>query len=92
MDKEKYRIDYNYLYDALKKHPLLQSAEKMSEYECLASTLQCEVQDYDSLVNTMSVLTSFFKDGHTNIELPYTYDDFCIGIIWEWRDDKLFVI
>lgn len=91
MDKEKYRIDYNYLYDALKKHPLLQSAEKMSEYECLAATLQCEVQDYDSLVNTMSTLTSFFKDGHTNIELPYTYDDFCIDIICEWRDDKLFL-
>ena len=91
MVKEKYLIDYNYLYDALKKHPLLQNAEKMSEYERLATILRTEVQNYDSLVNTMTILTLFFQDGHTNIEIPYTDVDLYIGIICEWRESKLFL-
>ncbi len=89
MTKRIYLIDFKYLHDALKKHPLLLNIDKMSEYEMLYMNLQLEIQDYPSMISAMTSLTMFFEDGHTNIEIPYTNEDFCLKIVCEWHGDRL---
>ncbi len=89
MTKENYLMDLNYLYDALKKHPLLLNTDKMLEYEQLYANLQRKVQDYRSMISAMTALTMFFADGHTNIEIPYINEDLCIRIVCEWQGDRL---
>lgn len=87
--KDIYQEDFDYLHNALKKHPSLHESGKMLAYEQLALSLQNKIQDYDTLIDGMMTLTMFFEDGHTNIELPYTNEDFCIEIICEWQGDRL---
>ena len=45
--------------------------KKKAELEALYIAI-CEVlYDYDSFIDAATELTTFFEDGHTNIELPY---------------------
>ncbi|MBD5459611.1 MAG: hypothetical protein HDR26_01525 [Lachnospiraceae bacterium] len=46
-----------------------------------------EVCTYDSLIDAATELTVFFQDGHTNIEVPYSIQDFCIPLRLEWEED-----
>lgn len=85
----KYLADFQYLYEALKKHPLFCREDKFSVFEELYTRLQQKVQDTVSLIHAMTELTMFFEDGHTNIEVPYTEQDMCVKIACEWQGDRL---
>ena len=87
--KDKCLLDFEYLYNALKKHPSFQREDKLPEYETISAKLRSRVQGYTSLVNAMTELTMFFGDGHTNIEIPYSNDDYCIKLDCEWQGDSL---
>lgn len=89
MNKDKYLMDFEYLYSALKNHPLLFGTERMQEYQQLYEQLQSQIQDYNSFIEAMTKLTMFFEDGHTNIEIPYNCDDLCIRMVCEWQGDRL---
>ena len=35
---------------------------------------------------TATAMTVYFKDGHTNIEIPYSENDFCLFMPCDWKD------
>lgn len=81
--------DYDYLYEALLKHPLLLEDEKRKQLEQIYENLKERVLDETTLINAMTTLTMFFEDGHTNIELPYTKEDLCLRLPCRWSREKL---
>lgn len=89
MDKKLLIEDYKYLYEALKKHPLLLDDKKERQFEQKYKCLKEQIFDFSSLISAMTALTLFFEDGHTNIELPYTREDKCLRIPCKWVDGKL---
>ena len=50
------------------------------------------MKDYVSLIDALTRITTFFQDGHTNIELPYNTDDFCIPVLCKWHNNSLVLI
>ena len=65
--------------------PDANSEKKKAELEALYIAI-CEVlYDYDSFIDAATELTTFFEDGHTNIELPYTPQDLCLNLKCCWR-------
>lgn len=85
----KYLADFQYLYEALRKHPLLCREDRFPAFDELYTRLQQTVQDTVSLIHAMTELTMFFEDGHTNIEIPYTGQDLFIKIACEWQGNRL---
>lgn len=89
--------DLGFLYHALLKHPMIvEDAEsgKRKEFEQFYHGKICRepVWDEDSFLSAAEELTMFFRDGHTNIEVPYTEKDRCINLrcAWGGRDaDRL---
>ena len=81
--------DYEYLYEALLKHPLLLEDEKRKQLEQIYENLKERVLDETTLINAMTTLTMLFEDGHTNIELPYTKEDLCLRLPCRWSGEKL---
>ena len=81
--------DFTYLYHALKAHPMLLKSCKLEEFDLLYEKLQNQITDYNTLIDAMTMLTMFFEDGHTNIELPYTKEDACLRISCEWNGEFL---
>lgn len=89
MNIESFLGDFDYLYNALKQHPLFSKNREIAEFEKFYRELRENIVDYTSFINAMTKLTTFFEDGHTNIEMPYTTQDYCLRITCEWQDNKL---
>ncbi|WOO35670.1 S41 family peptidase [Anaerocolumna sp. AGMB13020] len=87
MTNTEYIMDLQYLYLALKTHPLLINNEQKKKcFEQLFEGKQDIHYNYNSFVDVATELTSFFNDGHTNIELPYTNRDRCLYIKCDWDE------
>lgn len=85
MGTNEYKEDLEFLYTALLNHPAIISGEKKKEeLDALYLTKVDEVQDYSSFIDAATELTTFFQDGHTNIELPYTPKDLCLNLKCCW--------
>ncbi len=83
----KYKMDLEYLYHALQKHPLLITDEHQKEcFEQLYFSKKCEKYDYNSFIDAATELTAFFHDGHTNIEIPYTSESRCLRLLCCWNE------
>ena len=92
MEKTKLIEDFNQLYINLQSHPLLINfPEKMEEFHKLYPQRLGSISNYSSFLDSLTALTCFFQDGHTNIELPYQNSDLCIPIRCAWENEKLFV-
>lgn len=93
MEKAKLIEDFNQLYLDLQSHPfLIDFPEKAAEFRNLYSQNLGSIADYSSFLDSLTALTCFFHDGHTNIELPYHSTDICIPIRCKWENEKLLVI
>lgn len=89
MEVNAFREDFQFLYTALLGHPLiLVNAQKKRSFMELYRAKAEEVCSYDSLIDAATELTVFFQDGHTNIEVPYSAEDFCIPLRCEWEEDS----
>ena len=85
-----YVKDLEFLYSKLIKHPLfIIDRNKLSEFERIYSDIFDRQRSFSDFINSMNLLTGFFGDGHTNIELPYTTEDKCLNIPCFWKNDKL---
>ena len=42
------------------------------------------ISTYEDLIDAATELTVFFRDGHTNIEVPYSPVDFCVPLRCGW--------
>lgn len=92
MDKTKLIEDFNQLYFDLQVHPyLIDFPEKSTEFQTLYSHNLRTITDYPSFLDSLTALTCFFNDGHTNIEIPYQSTDLCIPIRCAWKNEKLVV-
>lgn len=89
--REVFLRDFEYLYSALKAHPLFFRENKSKDFQNYYAELQDKIKDESSLIDAMTALTMFFEDGHTNIELPYLWEDKCLKIVCEWQDERLFL-
>ena len=82
-----YKTDLEYLYHALKKHPLLITDEEQKGcFEQLYLRKKHEKYDYNSFIDSATELTAFFHDGHTNIEIPYTCKSRCLRLLCCWNE------
>lgn len=85
METNDYKVDLEYLYAALLKHPSIVSDEKKKmEIEHLYLAKEKSVVDYDGFIDAATELSVFFQDGHTNIEIPYTAKDLCLNLNCCW--------
>ncbi len=90
MDNIDYKQDLEYLYSKLIKHPLFCiNQEELSKFESLYRTAIDKQNGFTDFIDAMTLLTAFFKDGHTNIELPYTLKDKCLNISCHWCGNNL---
>lgn len=93
MTSNDYKEDLGYLYSALLLHPsIVTDVQKKTEFEALYCSKRNAAFEYDSFVDTATELTTFFQDGHTNIEIPYTSQDRCARLKCGWSEtecDKL---
>ncbi len=92
MEDAYFKEDFKFLYDALLHHPAIYRDEELKRnFIQLYRSKADKVCSYDSLVNAATELTVFFMDGHTNIEMPYSAQDFCIPLClrWDERDGSL---
>ncbi len=90
MNEQAYKEDLAFLRSQLGKHPLFAfDQEKRLQFECLYNDTLDWTGDDISLIHAMTLLTSFFHDGHTNIELPYTSQDKCLNIPCDWHGNRL---
>lgn len=81
--------DYLYVCKALENHHLLCNTDRKEQFKKLCEAHQKKVSNYASLIDDLTTITTFFQDGHTNIELPYTTDDFCLKLFCKWQNDSL---
>lgn len=87
-DKE-YKMDLEYLYSKLLKHPSLHiDREKKKCFEQFYLSNKNKKYDYESFINTATELTMFLQDGHTNIEIPYTPEDRCLRLKCCWSAEN----
>lgn len=88
MRNSEWKEDLKYLYTELQKHPsLLEDARAKMNFEQLYQKNADKVVSNESLINAATELTCFFQDGHTNIEVPYTMQDFCIPLHCRWDEN-----
>lgn len=87
--EQSYAEDLRRLYNALRKHPLfIREPEQAPYFDALYQALHSP-KSFASLVDSATVLTVFFQDGHTNIELPYLKTDLCLPIPCRWEGNRL---
>lgn len=87
-----YIEDFLYVIDTIKSiHPIgvLGLSKGFLSY---VESLKTEIKDKNSLIHVLSLTTAQLKDGHTNIEIPYKYDDLCLNIPCRWFNHSLYVI
>ena len=95
MEANDYKEDLEYLYSALLNHPSIKMGEKKkAELEALYIAICEVVYDYDSFIDVATELTTFFQDGHTNIEVPYTPQDLCLNLkcCWSGTDENELIL
>lgn len=84
---DSFKEDLNFLYAALLNHPsMYRDPQIKRNFIQLYQSKEDKVCSYDSLVNAATELTVFFMDGHTNIEVPYSAQDFCIPLCLRWDE------
>ncbi|MCM1187775.1 MAG: S41 family peptidase [bacterium] len=87
MKIEALREDFRFLYAALLKHPsFFDGTQKERDFTRLYESKKEKVCSYDSLIDAGTELTVFFRDGHTNLEVPYSIGDPCIPFRLEWTE------
>lgn len=85
MDDAVLREDYLFLCRALMKHPsILVDAQTRKDFMELCQSKIEGISTYESLIDAATDLTVFFQDGHTNIEVPYSPEDFCVPLRCRW--------
>ena len=96
--------DLTFLYAELSKHPLLLLDQKkrtqfdelydqeLARFYTVVPAGQNKTEAPAELIDAMTRLTMFFRDGHTNIALPYTPQDKCLHIPCDWQDDRLLLL
>ena len=70
-------------------HPSFSRNKEIADFEKLYKKLRENIVDYAAFINAMTELATFFEDGHTNIEIPYTIQDYCLKIPCEWQENRL---
>ena len=89
MTTNSFHTDLEYLYSALQKHPaLLEEADLQNRFAELYRQKQETVHDYASFIDAATELTTFFHDGHTNIEIPYTPQSRCLPLACDWNEQR----
>lgn len=86
---DKYKADLEYLFKALIKHPMfIREPEKLNEFKEFYKQMLSETDEdnFDDFVMMATAMTVYFKDGHTNIEIPYAENDFCLFLPCDWKD------
>ena len=82
-----YYNDLEYLYSALQKHPALREDTNLqNSFAALYQHKQKSVHTYTDFIDAASALTTFFHDGHTNIEIPYTPQSRCLPLACDWNE------
>lgn len=85
MGKNDYKADLEYLHAALLTHPaIICDDKKKAELEALYLAHKTTVCDYDSFIDAATGLTASLRDGHTNIEIPYTSANLCLKLECSW--------
>ncbi len=94
---DKYKSDLEYLFKALIKHPMfIREPEKINDFKEYYKKIISEIKedDYGDFAMAATAMTVYFKDGHTNIEIPYSENDNCLFLPCDWKDsyaDRLVV-
>ena len=82
-----YYTDLEYLYSALQKHPALREDRDLQiGFAELYQYKQKSVHTYTDFIEAATDLTTFFHDGHTNIEIPYTSHSRCLPLACDWNE------
>ena len=93
----KYISDLEYLFKALIKHPMfIREPEIINDFKEYYKKIISEIKedDYGDFAMAATAMTVYFKDGHTNIEIPYSENDNCLFLPCDWKDsytDRLVV-
>ena len=62
--------DLEFLYSKLIKHPLFViKKNELDRFNKIYNDIIHKQNDYSDFIDSMTLLTGFFNDGHTNIEL-----------------------
>lgn len=86
MTTNSFHTDLEYLYSALQKHPALwEDTDVQNRFAELYQQQQETVHDYASFIDATTELTTFFHDGHTNIEIPYATKSRCLPLPCDWN-------
>ena len=84
-----YYTDLEYLYSALQKHPALRGDSLLqASFAELYQNKQKAVHTYTDFVEAATDLTTFFHDGHTNIEIPYTPQSKSLPLACDWSESS----
>ena len=88
-----YETDLKFLYDKLSLHPLfVDNPSKFISFKNIYNNIRTEeINSYNQFISFANMLTCFFCDGHTNIEIPYTERDKCLNLPCYWSGEKLFI-
>lgn len=87
MTTNSFHTDLEYLYSALQKHPALrEDTDVQNRFAELYQQKQETVQEYASFIDAATELTTFFQDGHTNIEIPYAAKSRCLPLPCDWNE------
>ncbi len=62
-----------------------------SGFESAYKQYRATINDYESLVNALSKMTTYLNDGHTNIELQYN-NELCLNIPCNFFGDEVIVV
>ncbi len=85
-----YVNDLEFLYSKLIRHPLFFiKKNELDRFNKIYNDIIHKQNDYSNFIDSMTLLTGFFNDGHTNIELPYTINDKCLNIPCHWDENRL---
>lgn len=86
-----YQQDFTYVVDKISMHPIFYKSDSLAEFDNLCSTYFHSIKDVNTLIEALTTITMYFKDGHTNIEIPYTKEAKCLNILSFWEDNKLYM-
>lgn len=87
----KFTDDYDFIAETINTyHPLVFIGFSEKYKSCIAEQRK-NIKDYNSMINSMSILTAALEDAHTNIELPYSEEDLCLNIPCLWFENGLYI-
>lgn len=87
-----YLEDYEFVIDTINNiHPLALEEFPVSFTNQIISS-EKKISDKRTLINALSKTTTSLMDAHTNIELPFSKNDFALNFSCRWYEDCLYVI